>query len=240
MIDTENLTKIFGGSTAVDSITLHVYKGEVFGFLGPNGAGKTTIVRMLACLVSKNSGSATIRYFRHLRYCRHAAHRRDWISAHRQLLHSPVRQGSRRSSCPWTDGFILGLVHCRRCCHPDRHCVIWPCWREDSEELGIMLATPMSDGGILLGKTLSACPHGGALRWLHSVHGATGPLHAQPAWVPLLSELGHLSHPPCRTLCGAAQRGSECDNRIKVDRRALRPAVRSLAHAPVHLSVSRL
>ncbi|MDG6920473.1 MAG: ABC transporter ATP-binding protein [Nitrososphaerota archaeon] len=60
MINAENLTKRFGDYTAVDSVTLHVDKGEVFGFLGPNGAGKTTTVRMLACLVSKSSGSATI------------------------------------------------------------------------------------------------------------------------------------------------------------------------------------
>lgn len=60
MIDTENLTKKFGDLTAVDSVTLHVGEGEVFGFLGPNGAGKTTTVRMLACLVSMTSGSARI------------------------------------------------------------------------------------------------------------------------------------------------------------------------------------
>jgi ABC-2 type transport system ATP-binding protein len=60
MIDTENLTKKFGDSTAVDSVTLHVDEGEVFGFLGPNGAGKTTTVRMLTCLIAKSSGSAMI------------------------------------------------------------------------------------------------------------------------------------------------------------------------------------
>ncbi|HEV2226662.1 MAG TPA: ABC transporter ATP-binding protein [Nitrososphaerales archaeon] len=60
MIDTENLTKKFGDVTAVDSVTLHVDEGEVFGFLGPNGAGKTTTVRMLACLVAKSSGNAKI------------------------------------------------------------------------------------------------------------------------------------------------------------------------------------
>ena len=60
MIDTEGLTKKFGSVTAVDSVTLHVDDGEVFGFLGPNGAGKTTTVRMMACLVSKSSGRATI------------------------------------------------------------------------------------------------------------------------------------------------------------------------------------
>jgi ABC-2 type transport system ATP-binding protein len=60
MINTENLTKKFGDATAVDSVTLKVDEGEVFGFLGPNGAGKTTTVRMLACLVAQSSGSATI------------------------------------------------------------------------------------------------------------------------------------------------------------------------------------
>ncbi|MHB1907242.1 MAG: ABC transporter ATP-binding protein [Nitrososphaerales archaeon] len=60
MIDTENLTKSFGNLTAVDSVTIHVDEGEVFGFLGPNGAGKTTTVRMLCCLISKTSGEARI------------------------------------------------------------------------------------------------------------------------------------------------------------------------------------
>ena len=60
MIDTENLTKKFGNLTAVDDVSLHVEEGEVFGFLGPNGAGKTTTIRMLACLISKTSGKATI------------------------------------------------------------------------------------------------------------------------------------------------------------------------------------
>ncbi len=60
MIETENLTRKFGDLTAVDNLTIHVDKGEVFGFLGPNGAGKTTTVRMLCCLISKTSGSARI------------------------------------------------------------------------------------------------------------------------------------------------------------------------------------
>ncbi len=60
MIDTQNLTRKFGNLTAVDNITLHVEKGEVFGFLGPNGAGKTTTVRMLCCLIGKTSGEAQV------------------------------------------------------------------------------------------------------------------------------------------------------------------------------------
>jgi ABC-2 type transport system ATP-binding protein len=60
VIDTENLTKRFGDLTAVDSVSLRVSDGEVFGFLGPNGAGKTTTIRMLCCLISKTSGEARI------------------------------------------------------------------------------------------------------------------------------------------------------------------------------------
>ena len=60
MIETENLTKRFGELTAVESVTLDVNEGEIFGFLGPNGAGKTTTVRMLTCLISETSGTARI------------------------------------------------------------------------------------------------------------------------------------------------------------------------------------
>ncbi len=47
MIQTENLSKKFNETLAVDRLSLTVNEGEVFGFLGPNGAGKTTTVRML-------------------------------------------------------------------------------------------------------------------------------------------------------------------------------------------------
>jgi ABC-2 type transport system ATP-binding protein len=60
MIEVKNLTKKFGEIIAVDSLTFHVAKGEIFGLLGPNGAGKTTTIRMLCCLISKTSGEAQI------------------------------------------------------------------------------------------------------------------------------------------------------------------------------------
>jgi ABC-2 type transport system ATP-binding protein len=60
LIETQNLTRKFDNLTAVDSLTLHVDEGEVFGFLGPNGAGKTTTVRMLCCLIAKTSGDAKV------------------------------------------------------------------------------------------------------------------------------------------------------------------------------------
>ena len=60
MIHVENLTKRFNETLAVDSLTLDVAEGEVFGFLGPNGAGKTTTVRMLTSLIGPTSGTATV------------------------------------------------------------------------------------------------------------------------------------------------------------------------------------
>ena len=64
MIEAKNLTKHFGEVTAVDDLTFHVAKGEVFGLLGPNGAGKTTTIRMLCCLIPKTSGEAQIAGYR--------------------------------------------------------------------------------------------------------------------------------------------------------------------------------
>ncbi len=60
MIEANNLTKKFGETTAVDSLTFHVAQGEIFGLLGPNGAGKTTTIRMLCCLISRTGGEARI------------------------------------------------------------------------------------------------------------------------------------------------------------------------------------
>jgi ABC-2 type transport system ATP-binding protein len=59
-IAVRQLTKKFGGRTAVAEASFSVARGEVFGFLGPNGAGKTTTVRMLGTLVAPTAGSATV------------------------------------------------------------------------------------------------------------------------------------------------------------------------------------
>jgi ABC-2 type transport system ATP-binding protein len=55
-LQTENLTKRFGGRTAVDRLTIRVERGDIYGFLGPNGAGKSTTLRMLLGLVRPTSG----------------------------------------------------------------------------------------------------------------------------------------------------------------------------------------
>ena len=64
MILTQNLTRRFGDTLAVDALSLEVNPGEVFGFLGPNGAGKTTTVRMLTALIAPTSGTASINGYR--------------------------------------------------------------------------------------------------------------------------------------------------------------------------------
>ncbi|MDX1777035.1 MAG: ABC transporter ATP-binding protein [Desulfobulbales bacterium] len=56
----EQLTKKFADFTAVDNISLHVKRGEIFGFLGPNGAGKTTTIKMIAGLLKPDFGRITI------------------------------------------------------------------------------------------------------------------------------------------------------------------------------------
>jgi ABC-type multidrug transport system ATPase subunit len=55
-LQTEDLTKRFGGRTAVDRLTIRVERGDIYGFLGPNGAGKSTTLRMLLGLVKPTSG----------------------------------------------------------------------------------------------------------------------------------------------------------------------------------------
>ncbi len=59
-IEVNNLTKKFGGFTAVDNISFNVKQGEIFGFLGANGAGKSTTIRMLCGILEPSSGDANI------------------------------------------------------------------------------------------------------------------------------------------------------------------------------------
>ena len=55
----ENLTKRFGGLTAVDDVSFEVEKGEVFTIIGPNGAGKTTIFNLVSLIYPPTSGRIT-------------------------------------------------------------------------------------------------------------------------------------------------------------------------------------
>jgi len=60
VVDTKNLTKRYREKLAVNSLSLTVEEGEVFGFLGPNGAGKTTTILMLLGLTEPTSGEVSV------------------------------------------------------------------------------------------------------------------------------------------------------------------------------------
>jgi ABC-2 type transport system ATP-binding protein len=60
VIETEALTKSYGGARGIEDLTFSVESGEVFGLLGPNGAGKTTTIRTLLDFLHPTSGSARI------------------------------------------------------------------------------------------------------------------------------------------------------------------------------------
>jgi len=60
MIETRDLTKMYGELYALDRLTLKLERGDVYGFIGPNGAGKTTTMRILATLLNPTWGEATV------------------------------------------------------------------------------------------------------------------------------------------------------------------------------------
>lgn len=60
IVTVTNLSKSYGGFTAVDGISFSISEGEIFGFLGPNGAGKTTTINMMIGLAKPTGGSVLI------------------------------------------------------------------------------------------------------------------------------------------------------------------------------------
>src|SRR6266704_3820062 len=60
MIETRDLTKMYGELYALDRLSLRLERGDVYGFIGPNGAGKTTTMRILATLLNPTWGEATV------------------------------------------------------------------------------------------------------------------------------------------------------------------------------------
>ncbi|HEX5808473.1 MAG TPA: ABC transporter ATP-binding protein [Anaerolineales bacterium] len=60
MVETRELTKQFGEEIAVNSLTMYVPHGSIFGFIGPSGCGKTTTVRMLTGVHTPTSGQVSV------------------------------------------------------------------------------------------------------------------------------------------------------------------------------------
>jgi ABC-2 type transport system ATP-binding protein len=60
MIELDRVTKKYGSKVAVNDLSLHVAKGELFAFLGPNGAGKTTTIKMMCGLLFPTAGRVRV------------------------------------------------------------------------------------------------------------------------------------------------------------------------------------
>jgi len=60
VIETNGLTRTFGSLTAVETLSLSIGRGEMFGIVGPDGSGKTTMIRMLCGILAPSAGSASV------------------------------------------------------------------------------------------------------------------------------------------------------------------------------------
>ena len=60
VIEVSALRKVFGATVAVDALTFHVDRGEMFGVIGPDGAGKTTALRLICGLLRPDGGAVRV------------------------------------------------------------------------------------------------------------------------------------------------------------------------------------
>ncbi|MDN5363989.1 MAG: type transport system ATP-binding protein [Eubacteriales bacterium] len=60
MLVVQNVKKFFGKTKIIDSVSLEVKRGDIYGLLGPNGSGKTTLVRMIVGLIPPDAGDIYI------------------------------------------------------------------------------------------------------------------------------------------------------------------------------------
>lgn len=60
ILETNELTKLYGGRAAVNQVSLHVKEGDIYGFIGKNGAGKTTFMRLVTGLARPDKGNMTL------------------------------------------------------------------------------------------------------------------------------------------------------------------------------------
>jgi viologen exporter family transport system ATP-binding protein len=87
MIETRDLTKMYGDLYALNRLTLKLEQGDVYGFIGPNGAGKTTTLKMLAGLLHPTTGTADVLGYTPWRRDRDYLGRMSLIMGQRNQLH---------------------------------------------------------------------------------------------------------------------------------------------------------
>jgi ABC-2 type transport system ATP-binding protein len=88
-VEVHDLLRRFGSFTAVDHVSFHVHRGEIFGLLGPNGAGKTTTFRMLCGLLAPSGGTLRVAGA-DLRYARASARQRIGYVAQKFSLYGQL------------------------------------------------------------------------------------------------------------------------------------------------------
>ena len=60
ILETENLTKMYGKKAALNNVSIHVNQGDIYGLVGRNGAGKTTFMKIVCGLAQKTKGNYSI------------------------------------------------------------------------------------------------------------------------------------------------------------------------------------
>ena len=106
VLRTEGLTKIYGGRRAVDSVSMHVRKGDIYGFIGKNGAGKTTFMRMVAGLARPDAGEMELFGSRDIE--RQRMRIGTLIELPRQIFHREYAGSVRDFQC-----FLIQIIHRR-------------------------------------------------------------------------------------------------------------------------------
>jgi branched-chain amino acid transport system ATP-binding protein len=61
LLKVRQITKVFGGVTALKDVSFDVHEGEILGIIGPNGSGKTTVVNCISGFIKKTSGRVFFR-----------------------------------------------------------------------------------------------------------------------------------------------------------------------------------
>jgi branched-chain amino acid transport system ATP-binding protein len=61
LLEVRQITKVFGGVTALKDVSFDVHEGEILGIIGPNGSGKTTVVNCISGFIKKTSGRVFFR-----------------------------------------------------------------------------------------------------------------------------------------------------------------------------------
>ena len=61
ILELSNVSRVFGGVTAVSGLSLHVNRGEVLGLIGPNGAGKTTVFNIISGVINPTGGQIKLK-----------------------------------------------------------------------------------------------------------------------------------------------------------------------------------